>query len=358
MADVRNSDFLDRSQQEAEDDNARNYIPSTSNAAATALVADDQQFHGQQMLAAHPEPCVTKVATSTTTDPDVVKLNNKRAADKRYHEKKKRIKVEMETKTVELTVENKSLRAENEDLISKNEKLRDANWKLSRENERLRGENEDFKGENESLRRENGDFNSNLRHGNEKLRGENDCLRRDNERLRAENGELNRENKRWKDENGKLRGENERLKFKCFELTASVQNLTQQLVNRDLQLENVMLKFENAKSKLVELNDQTLRKRACGQVGKEKGECGRNSAGSKKKIFKLLKEPELEKAEKARSSSSMPPVSKENDLSAGSSPLSGLSFSDLNEVQWEIGGSSKYLTVQKVPSFEIDWSSF
>jgi EREBP-like factor len=49
------------------------------------------------------------------------------------------------------------------------------------------------------------------------------------------------------------------------------------------------------------------------------------------------------------------PVMTESDGSAGSSPLSDLTFPDSDEPQWDI--ASENFTLQKYPSYEIDWDS-
>jgi len=49
------------------------------------------------------------------------------------------------------------------------------------------------------------------------------------------------------------------------------------------------------------------------------------------------------------------PVMTESDGSAGSSPLSDLTFPDSNEPQWDI--ASENFMLQKCPSYEIDWDS-
>ncbi|XP_059432744.1 ethylene-responsive transcription factor RAP2-4-like [Corylus avellana] len=49
------------------------------------------------------------------------------------------------------------------------------------------------------------------------------------------------------------------------------------------------------------------------------------------------------------------PVMTESDGSAGSSPLSDLTFPDSNEPQWDI--ASENFMLQKYPSYEIDWDS-
>ncbi|CAL0319355.1 unnamed protein product [Lupinus luteus] len=52
---------------------------------------------------------------------------------------------------------------------------------------------------------------------------------------------------------------------------------------------------------------------------------------------------------------SLSPVMTESEGSEGSSPLSDLTFVDVNEPQWE--GPSDNLNLQKYPSYEIDWDS-
>ncbi|OIW21483.1 hypothetical protein TanjilG_04964 [Lupinus angustifolius] len=52
---------------------------------------------------------------------------------------------------------------------------------------------------------------------------------------------------------------------------------------------------------------------------------------------------------------SLSPVMTESEESEGSSPLSDLTFADVNEPQWE--GDSDNFNLQKYPSYEIDWDS-
>ncbi|KAE9609031.1 putative transcription factor AP2-EREBP family [Lupinus albus] len=52
---------------------------------------------------------------------------------------------------------------------------------------------------------------------------------------------------------------------------------------------------------------------------------------------------------------SLSPVMTESEGSEGSSPLSDLTFADVNEPQWE--GPLNNLNLQKYPSYEIDWDS-
>ncbi|MBA0681819.1 hypothetical protein Goari_023593 [Gossypium aridum] len=88
--------------------------------------------------------------------------------------------------------------------------------------------------------------------------------------------------------------------------------------------------------------------------------------GNKKKTSKEMKkdkaqvatpEPE-EKTVKLENSSSSSPVVSENEVSAESSPLSDLTFSNFNEHSWpEFGFSSENFMLSKYPSYEIDWDS-
>ncbi|TKY74358.1 Ethylene-responsive transcription factor RAP2-4 [Spatholobus suberectus] len=52
---------------------------------------------------------------------------------------------------------------------------------------------------------------------------------------------------------------------------------------------------------------------------------------------------------------SSPPVTTESEGSAGSSPLSDLTFADVSEPQWEV--DSNNFNLHKYPSYEIDWDS-
>ncbi|TYH83060.1 hypothetical protein ES332_D02G106300v1 [Gossypium tomentosum] len=97
--------------------------------------------------------------------------------------------------------------------------------------------------------------------------------------------------------------------------------------------------------------------------------------GNKKKTSKEMKkdkvqvatpEPEVqvatpepeEKTVKLENSSSSSPVVSENEVSAESSPLSDLTFSNFNEHSWpEFGFSSENFMLSKYPSYEIDWDS-
>ncbi|GLU16206.1 hypothetical protein SLE2022_326510 [Rubroshorea leprosula] len=89
--------------------------------------------------------------------------------------------------------------------------------------------------------------------------------------------------------------------------------------------------------------------------GKKKSKEGEKSNSSKKKAQVSEPEPE-EKAVKAENSPSPSPVTTESDGSAGSSPLSDLTFSDVNDPQWEIASSENFM-LHKFPSYEIDWAS-
>ncbi|XP_027329960.1 ethylene-responsive transcription factor RAP2-4-like [Abrus precatorius] len=75
---------------------------------------------------------------------------------------------------------------------------------------------------------------------------------------------------------------------------------------------------------------------------------------STKKSTKVnSKEVQLEKVEPS-ASASLSPVMTESEGSAGSSPLSDLTF-DVTEPQWE--AASEPFNLQKFPSYEIDWDS-
>ncbi|MBA0612803.1 hypothetical protein Godav_013357 [Gossypium davidsonii] len=77
----------------------------------------------------------------------------------------------------------------------------------------------------------------------------------------------------------------------------------------------------------------------------------------KDKVQVATPEPE-EKTVKLENSSSSSPVVSENEVSAESSPLSDLTFSNFNEHSWpEFGFSSENFMLSKYPSYEIDWDS-
>lgn len=95
--------------------------------------------------------------------------------------------------------------------------------------------------------------------------------------------------------------------------------------------------------------------------GKQDQKPGRSSKKSKPGP-KEEQQPQLEeknnnpcKVEDA-SSSSLSPLLTESEGSAGSSPLSDLTFDDVIEPQWD-AAASEHFNLQKFPSYEIDWDS-
>lgn len=90
-------------------------------------------------------------------------------------------------------------------------------------------------------------------------------------------------------------------------------------------------------------------------MSSSKRSTGRSKSGSKasKPQMKTVHEERsvVEADLKVESSSSL--ALTESEGSAGSSPLSDLTFADLNE--WD--GASDNFNLEKYPSYEIDWSS-
>ncbi|KAE8658971.1 Ethylene-responsive transcription factor RAP2-4 [Hibiscus syriacus] len=83
---------------------------------------------------------------------------------------------------------------------------------------------------------------------------------------------------------------------------------------------------------------------------------GKNKKRSSDKSENSKVEEQTVKLE--NSSSSLSPVPSEDEVSADSSPLSDLTFSDFNEQLWpEIGSCSETFMLSKFPSYEIDWDS-
>ncbi|XP_061351138.1 ethylene-responsive transcription factor RAP2-4-like [Gastrolobium bilobum] len=76
-------------------------------------------------------------------------------------------------------------------------------------------------------------------------------------------------------------------------------------------------------------------------------------SSKKSKLASKEAQPKLENPCKVEPSLS--PVMTESDGSAGSSPLSDLTFGDVTEPQWE--AASEHFNLQKFPSYEIDWDS-
>ncbi|KAL6176970.1 hypothetical protein ACLB2K_053602 [Fragaria x ananassa] len=94
-----------------------------------------------------------------------------------------------------------------------------------------------------------------------------------------------------------------------------------------------------------------------GKAGKQAGGAKKSSAARTKPKSTPVPEPEPEALSVKVESSSLSPVMTDSDGSAGSSPLSDLTFADYSESSspWENNGSESYL-LEKYPS-EIDWAS-
>ncbi|KAF5442419.1 hypothetical protein F2P56_035077 [Juglans regia] len=82
----------------------------------------------------------------------------------------------------------------------------------------------------------------------------------------------------------------------------------------------------------------------------------RSSRKSKQAMSTVVGEAESKSSENCHMvETSSSPVMTESDVSAGSSPLSDLTFPDSDELQWDI--ASENFKLQTYPSYEIDWES-
>lgn len=86
------------------------------------------------------------------------------------------------------------------------------------------------------------------------------------------------------------------------------------------------------------------------QTGSSKRSAGRSKSGSKGAQAQAVAVVADLKVE-----SSSSPAMTESEGSAGSSPLSDLTFADVGEPEWD--GASDNFNLQKYPSYEIDWDS-
>ncbi|KAF5450859.1 hypothetical protein F2P56_031176 [Juglans regia] len=82
----------------------------------------------------------------------------------------------------------------------------------------------------------------------------------------------------------------------------------------------------------------------------------RSSRKSRQAEAESVGEAESKSSESCRKVEiSSSPLTTESDGSAGSSPLSDLTFADSDEPQWDV--ASENFLLQKYPSYEIDWAS-